>query len=116
MAPHQPLVASSLACVTSLELSLSSGRRSLKAEKPRSRVEDGNFGTSGGIGFTKDNELFVGRVAMLGFVASLLGQPGDGQRITSQLNLETGVGSPLRTSDISLAPLVLKTIRFRTPP
>lgn len=31
------------------------------------KVEDGIFGTSGGIGFTKANELFVGRVAMLGF-------------------------------------------------
>ncbi|CAK9134608.1 unnamed protein product, partial [Ilex paraguariensis] len=31
------------------------------------KVEDGIFGTSGGIGFTKENELFVGRVAMLGF-------------------------------------------------
>lgn len=30
-------------------------------------MEDGIFGTSGGIGFTKENELFVGRVAMLGF-------------------------------------------------
>ncbi len=27
---------------------------------------DGIFGTSGGIGFTKANELFVGRVAMFG--------------------------------------------------
>jgi len=31
------------------------------------RIEDGIFGTSGGFGFTKANELFVGRVAMLGF-------------------------------------------------
>ncbi|KAL8141226.1 LOW QUALITY PROTEIN: hypothetical protein V2J09_007247 [Rumex salicifolius] len=36
-------------------------------EKPKRRVEDGIFGTSGGIGFTKQNELFVGRVAMIGF-------------------------------------------------
>lgn len=34
------------------------------------RTEDGIFGTSGGIGFTKANELFVGRVAMLGFAVS----------------------------------------------
>lgn len=38
--------------------------------KPRPRGEDGIFGTSGGIGFTKENELFVGRVAMLGFAPS----------------------------------------------
>lgn len=39
-----------------------------KAVKPN--VESGIFGTSGGIGFTKENELFVGRVAMLGFAVS----------------------------------------------
>lgn len=35
-------------------------------------MEDGIFGTSGGIGFTKQNELFVGRVAMIGFAVGLL--------------------------------------------
>lgn len=30
-------------------------------------VESGIFGTSGATGFTKENEVFVGRVAMLGF-------------------------------------------------
>lgn len=38
--------------------------------KPKRKVEDGIFGTSGGIGFTKQNELFVGRVAMIGFAVS----------------------------------------------
>ena len=38
--------------------------------KPKPKVEDGIFGTSGGIGFTKQNELFVGRVAMIGFAVS----------------------------------------------
>ncbi|KAF3336670.1 photosystem II protein [Carex littledalei] len=60
-----------------------------KVEKPK--VEDGIFGTSGGIGFTKENELFVGRVAMIGFAASLLGEAVTGKGILSQLNLETGV-------------------------
>ncbi|KAL6616446.1 hypothetical protein ACP70R_038716 [Stipagrostis hirtigluma subsp. patula] len=60
-----------------------------KAEPPK--VEDGIFGTSGGIGFTKENELFVGRVAMLGFAASLLGEAITGKGILSQLNLETGI-------------------------
>ncbi|KAK4276733.1 hypothetical protein QN277_014848 [Acacia crassicarpa] len=41
---------------------------------PKPKVEDGIFGTSGGFGFTKENELFVGRVAMIGFAASLLGE------------------------------------------
>ena len=58
---------------------------------PKLKVEDGIFGTSGGIGFTKQNELFVGRVAMLGFAASLLGEAITGKGILSQLNLETGI-------------------------
>lgn len=59
--------------------------------KKKSTVEDGIFGTSGGIGFTKQNELFVGRVAMIGFAASLLGEAITGKGILSQLNLETGI-------------------------
>ncbi|KAL4596248.1 hypothetical protein ACB092_12G150800 [Castanea dentata] len=59
--------------------------------KPKEKVEDGLFGTSGGIGFTKQNELFVGRVAMIGFAASLLGEGITGKGILSQLNLETGI-------------------------
>ena len=42
----------------------------VQAPAPKPKVEDGIFGTSGGIGFTKENELFVGRVAMLGFAVS----------------------------------------------
>lgn len=61
------------------------------SSKARSSVEDGIFGTSGGIGFTKENELFVGRVAMLGFAASLLGEAVTGKGILAQLNLETGI-------------------------
>lgn len=62
-----------------------------KAPAPKPKVEDGIFGTSGGIGFTKENELFVGRVAMLGFAASLLGEAITGKGILAQLNLETGI-------------------------
>ncbi|CAN8302719.1 unnamed protein product [Cochlearia groenlandica] len=62
-----------------------------KVEKPKQKVEDGIFGTSGGIGFTKQNELFVGRVAMIGFAASLLGEALTGKGILAQLNLETGI-------------------------
>ncbi|KAF6152780.1 hypothetical protein GIB67_004609 [Kingdonia uniflora] len=61
------------------------------AVKAKPKVEDGIFGTSGGIGFTKQNELFVGRVAMLGFAASLLGEAITGKGILSQLNIETGI-------------------------
>ena len=34
----------------------------------------GFFGTSRAFGFTKKNELFVGRVAMIGFASELLGE------------------------------------------
>ncbi|RQW16041.1 hypothetical protein EHS17_15900, partial [Rhodobacteraceae bacterium CH30] len=61
------------------------------AAPPKPKVEDGIFGTSGGIGFTKQNELFVGRVAMIGFAASLLGEAITGKGILQQLNLETGI-------------------------
>ncbi|XP_073022196.1 photosystem II 22 kDa protein, chloroplastic-like isoform X2 [Primulina eburnea] len=61
------------------------------AVKEKVKVEDGIFGTSGGIGFTKQNELFVGRVAMIGFAASLLGEALTGKGILAQLNLETGI-------------------------
>lgn len=61
------------------------------APPPKPKVEDGIFGTSGGIGFTKQNELFVGRVAMIGFAASLLGEAVTGKGILQQLNLETGI-------------------------
>lgn len=62
-----------------------------KVQKEKPKVEDGIFGTSGGIGFTKQNELFVGRVAMIGFAASLLGEAITGKGILQQLNLETGI-------------------------
>ncbi|GMH31240.1 hypothetical protein Nepgr_033083 [Nepenthes gracilis] len=62
-----------------------------KVSEPKPKVEDGIFGTSGGIGFTKQNELFVGRVAMLGFAASILGEAITGKGILAQLNLETGI-------------------------
>lgn len=62
-----------------------------KVAEPKPKVESGIFGTSGGIGFTKQNELFVGRVAMIGFAASLLGEAITGKGILAQLNLETGI-------------------------
>eukprot|EP00249_Psilotum_nudum_P009192 c21769_g1_i1 orf=2-667(-) len=72
----------------------------------KEKVEDGIFGTSGGIGFTKQNELFVGRVAMLGFAASLLGEAITGKGILAQFDLETGI--PLYETE----PLLLFFILF----
>ncbi|KAF9608399.1 hypothetical protein IFM89_009765 [Coptis chinensis] len=66
-------------------------KKSLPTSEPKPKVEDGIFGTSGGIGFTKQNELFVGRVAMIGFAASLLGEGITGKGILAQLNIETGI-------------------------
>ncbi|CAI5526021.1 unnamed protein product [Closterium sp. Naga37s-1] len=74
--------------------------------KKQLRTEDGIFGTSGGFGFTRANELFVGRVAMLGFAASLLGEAVTGQGILSHLNLETGI--PITEAE----PLLLFFITF----
>ncbi|PKA51713.1 Photosystem II 22 kDa protein, chloroplastic [Apostasia shenzhenica] len=77
-----------------------------KTSKPK--VEDGIFGTSGGIGFTKQNELFVGRVAMLGFAASLLGEGLTGKGILAQLNLETGI--PIYEAEPLLLFFILFTV------
>lgn len=74
--------------------------------KKKPTREDGIFGTSGGIGFTKQNELFVGRMAMLGFAASLLGEAITGQGILAQFDLETGI--PLNETE----PLLLFFILF----
>lgn len=43
------------------------------------------------LGFTKSNELFVGRLAMLGFAASLVGEVVTGQGALAQFGLETGI-------------------------
>lgn len=48
------------------------------------------FGVSG-FGFTKENELFVGRVAQLGFAASLIGETFTGKGALAQFDIETGI-------------------------
>ncbi len=48
------------------------------------------MGISGRFGFTDENELFVGRVAMIGFVASLIGEYVTGYGPINQLSLWTG--------------------------
>jgi photosystem II protein len=59
-----------------------------------------------GFGFTKENELFVGRVAQLGFAAALVGEAVTGVGPLAQLGLETGI--PLREAE----PLLLASIFF----
>eukprot|EP01023_Acetabularia_acetabulum_P063975 TRINITY_DN8156_c0_g1_i2.p1 TRINITY_DN8156_c0_g1~~TRINITY_DN8156_c0_g1_i2.p1 ORF type:complete len:232 (-),score=42.62 TRINITY_DN8156_c0_g1_i2:239-934(-) len=44
------------------------------------------------LGFTKDNELFVGRIAMIGFASSLIGEVLTGKGAVSQFGYETGLG------------------------
>jgi photosystem II protein len=44
-----------------------------------------------GFGFTKENELFVGRVAQLGFAASLIGETITGKGPLEQFDIETGI-------------------------
>lgn len=63
------------------------------------------FGFSG-FGFTKDNELFVGRMAQLGFAAALIGESISGKGPLGQFGLETGI--PLNEAE----PLLLFSIVF----
>lgn len=57
-------------------------------------------------GFTKANELFVGRLAQLGFAFSLIGEIITGKGALAQLNIETGV--PIN----EIEPLVLFSVVF----
>jgi photosystem II protein len=67
-------------------------------EEPSAPAQPGSLrallglGESGPLlGFTKANELFVGRMAQLGFAASLIGEVLTGKGALAQLNIETGV-------------------------
>lgn len=63
------------------------------------------FGITG-FGFTKENELFVGRVAQLGFAAALIGEAVTGVGPLAQLGLETGI--PLKDAEpVLLASIIL---------
>merc|ERR1712003_436164 len=64
----------------------------------------GKFLGISGVGFTKANELFVGRVAQLGFAASLIGEAMTGKGPLAQFNVETGI--PLSDAE----PLLLFSI------
>lgn len=61
-----------------------------------------------GFGFTKDNELFVGRVAQLGFAAGLVGEALTGKGILAQFNIETGL--PLSETEPLLLAFILFTL------
>jgi photosystem II 22kDa protein len=56
--------------------------------------------------FVQANELFVGRMAQLGFAAALLGEGITGKGPLGQLGLETGI--PLTSAE----PLLLFSIAF----
>merc|ERR1711970_1683755 len=66
----------------------------------------GKFLGISGVGFTKANELFVGRMAQLGFAASLIGEAMTGKGPLAQFNMETGI--PLSEAE----PLLLFSIIF----
>lgn len=51
-------------------------------------------------GFTKANELFVGRMAQLGFAASLIGEVYTGKGPLAQFDFETGI--PLQDTEFGL--------------
>merc|ERR1711976_413462 len=50
-----------------------------------------NLFPSGKIGWTKENEIFVGRMAQLGFAASLIGEVITGKGALAQFDFETGL-------------------------
>ncbi|MQL79943.1 hypothetical protein Taro_012405 [Colocasia esculenta] len=57
-------------------------------------------------GFTKANELFVGRLAQLGITFSIIGEIITGKEALAQLNIETGV--PIS----NIEPLVMFSVAF----
>ena len=57
-------------------------------------------------GFTKSNELFVGRLARLGVAFSIIGEIITGKGALAQLNIETGV--PIN----EIEPLVIFNVLF----
>lgn len=85
-------------------------------ERPKGALQDakislatpGKFFGINGFGFTKENELFVGRMAQLGFAASLIGEGLTGKGILGQLGYETGI--PLLDIDWILGASILFTL------
>jgi len=65
------------------------------------------FGING-FGFTKANELFVGRMAQLGFAISLIGEALTGKGILAQFDIETGL--PLTETEPLLIFFIIFTL------
>merc|ERR1711924_191073 len=85
---------------------LSSRRKGALQDPTISLATPGKFFGIDGVGFTKANELFVGRVAQMGFAASLIGEAVTGKGPLAQFNLETGL--PLSETE----PLLIFSIIF----
>ncbi|EFJ43155.1 hypothetical protein VOLCADRAFT_83375 [Volvox carteri f. nagariensis] len=62
------------------------------------------FGVKG-FGFTKENELFVGRMAQLGFAFSIIGEVTTGKGALAQFDIETGLS--LRDTEFGLVVFIL---------
>ncbi|GIL49566.1 hypothetical protein Vafri_5906 [Volvox africanus] len=58
-----------------------------------------------GFGFTKENELFVGRMAQLGFAFSLIGEAITGKGALAQFDIETGLS--LRDTEFGLIVFII---------
>jgi len=72
-------------------------------------IQCGAFGACNAgplFGFTKSNELFVGRLAQLGVAFSIIGEIITGKGALAQLNIETGV--PIN----EIEPLVIFNVLF----
>eukprot|EP00887_Chlorella_sp_A99_P001356 scaffold8.g1356.t1 len=92
-------------------------------ERPKGALQDPSIsaldwkrflGISGKWGFTKENELFVGRMAQLGFAAALLGEALTGKGILGQIGLETGL--PLSETEPLLLAFVALTATLALSP
>jgi hypothetical protein len=97
------------------------------APRPKGALQDsrvslatpGKFFGIKGFGFTKENELFVGRLAQLGFAASLIGEGVTGKGILGQLNIEVcpcipSHGAPSLSCCVCFAGLPLSWLFYHT--
>lgn len=87
-------------------LGLSTGKFVPDKNEMAARIPESDGALFQGFGFTKVNELIVGRTAQLGFAASLIGEAITGDGILGQLDVETGL--PLSDTE----PLLLAFILF----
>eukprot|EP01025_Chloroclados_australasicus_P005014 TRINITY_DN1140_c0_g1_i1.p1 TRINITY_DN1140_c0_g1~~TRINITY_DN1140_c0_g1_i1.p1 ORF type:complete len:256 (+),score=40.65 TRINITY_DN1140_c0_g1_i1:891-1658(+) len=85
---------------------LADDRRGPLQDPKVSILEPKKFFGFSGFGFTKENEIFVGRLAQLGFAFALIGESITGKGPLGQLGIETGI--PLNEAE----PLLLASIIF----